>query len=325
MKRIFKNEIYKFIFSPIMIGFFVFPIILFAIVSISTVNYDFATALTVTTFVQILLITLFGYGMKIKVYQNETLEKKIHNSNFKKNYYIVPITLMYLITLLLTLLPIYLIALSLRSSLGYIESHIINYVSINSDLLENGLDKNYILFTSNWATFGQFIYACSFVILLSFGFAYGGTLITRDTNKYLVYSIILFIVLIITSGLLSKDLYILQNGDQYTRNSNSIGNDFFNFITKISPFYWAYQLLACTIIADQYSGVYIEPNLFSFDYYNIFHIGVYFSEDIDIEIFTRPILYENIELFQLLIVSYVPIFATSLILTLISWEVFKKW
>lgn len=333
MKRVFRNEIKKFIFSPIIIGFFFIPIILFLIVNIS-LNNNTASALVATTFVQIVMVTLFGFGMKLKVYQNETLNRKIENSQFKKYQYLLPITIMYLFVLVLTLLPVYIIGMILKDSLGYIDRHQIDYLTTTpSTSLETGLDQDYLLFNSTLLTFAQFIYAIFFVSILSFATAYFGTRISKDENRYLVFSIIVFIIIITTSGLFTKELYILSSGDLYTKDSAIIKNKTYSFIRHMSPFYWAYQLLASTIIADKNLGILSYDNVpqelvehsipfyLSFDYYNIFHVGINYPDSIDMSDYSRPLLLDNVEPIQLMIVAYVPTFGTMLFSVLVIEEV----
>lgn len=337
MNRIFKNETLKTIINPTTIGFFIIPIILFAIIVLSVDDGPVPIALSTTTFLQIIIVSFFGYGFKVKVYQNETLEKKIVNSKFSKYQYIVPFIIMYLIILFITLIPIYIIGIILTDSIGFMDRHQLEFMILptfaGADAYTYGIFENYLLFNSNWQTFGQFIYAITFVCVLSFSFAHCITLFSKNENRLLTYSLIIFIFIIMLSGLMSKLIYIVQDG-QYVRSSKTISNQTFNFIKYCNPFYWANQLLSATIIADINSGSIIRNDLpqevvdagllhyFDFAYYNIFEVGIHFPEEISFtKLNGRQLLLDNIEVLQVMLVSYVPIISTSIAISCIVVEV----
>lgn len=337
MKRIFKNETLKTILNPTTIGFFIIPIILFAIIVLSVGDGPVPYALATTTFLQIIIIAFFGYGFKVKVYQNETLEKKIVNSKFSKYQYIVPFLIIYILILIITLMPIYLISIVLTDSLGYLERNQYDLILLatNDELGEfsTGLNKNYLLFNSNFETFAQFIYSFAFSTALSFSFAHCITLFSKNENRLLTYSLIIFIFIIMLSGLMSKVIYVLQE-EQYVRSPKIISNKVFNLIKYCNPFYWANQLLTATIVADANSGDFIDSDLpqaaidagagrhFNFAYYNIFEIGINYPDVIDFSTLNgRQLILDNIEAVQLMIVSYCPVAATAIIASCLIIEV----
>lgn len=342
MKRIFKNETFKILFSPITIGFLIIPIFLYAIICLSTSDWNIPYALSATIFIQMLIVAFFGYGVKIKTYQNETLKKKIINSSFKKYSYIIPFIILYVIILLISVLPVTVISMIFRDSLGYIEKYQANLIvdatnNFNQVNLAKGLDKNYLLFNSNWKTFGSFVYAMVFSMLLSFSTAHFMTIITKDYNRYLTISIIVFIFIFVISGILTKAIYILSDDGYYTKSENIIQNKAYILVRSLNPFYWMNQLLTSTIVADVNSGKYItnvnDPFLIDqglswyvqIYYYDIFKIGVEYPETIDFNYIYRPLLLDNIEIVQLLIVGYVPIGSCGLICFSFLKEVDVKW
>lgn len=312
MFRILLIEIKKYLKSPITIAYLVFPIFPFVLV---TLSLDMPTGLTFSIFVQTLLVSLFIYGNRLKSYKSETMSKKINNSKVKHFHATAALLLTSLIILSISLFIPFIVTIFNVDSLSYFAK---NQYSINIDgknvgeimtPLKEGLNKNLLLFNSNFSQFLQFVFTLVIVVGSIFSIAHFSSITIKNDSTYFSFSLLLFLTVSILSSLISKDMFIMESGE-YVRRVPILGNKFFILLKNINPFYWINQLLMNSTIADIHSG-HVEPpselfpippfieadGTFIPSYYNIFNIGTFIKND---GVFTRTVFLDNIEIFQIL-------------------------
>ncbi len=313
MFKILKIELQQYLKEPLVYGFFIFPLILLTVFSLGIPK---SYALSSTIFIQVILVSLFVYGNKVMVYRNDTLRKKVNNSNLSKYKITFALLLLNFVFILITLMvPIIWVMIDIHSVAWAEENqwwYFANSTGINASL-EKGLTEEMLLFNSNMMTFAQFIYAYIVLNIISLGFAHLVTCVSKDNVRYFALSTILAIVIILISNIFSKDMYIMTEG-AYVQNSMTIKNGFWKTMRNTNPFYWTNQMLMNTVVGDMHSGEYIEGAIdtgivtdngfpiftdgwWTPAYYNIFHVGTNADPMVNI---ARPVVIESCEISQIL-------------------------
>jgi len=329
MFRIILVELKKYLTSPILIMYLIFPLFPFIMI---TLTLDMPTALTFVIFLQTLFISLFVYGSRLKNYRSETITKKINNSKIKHSNPTIALLLISLMILFFSLLLPFIITMFSVYSISSFSKHQFS-ISINDqnpghikEALGMGLDKNLLLFNSNILQFLQFIFALTIVVGSIFSFAHLTSISIKSDSVYFSFSLLMFLFIMLLSSLTTKDMFILYDGE-YTRNVPNLGNNTFLIFKYLNPFYWINQLLMNSIIANSNSGYVaniedfpIPPGIdadgtFIPSYFNIFHIGTSIGE----HPYFKTIFLNNIEIFQIstLIIPFF-CFVTPIVYTLIK-------
>ncbi len=327
MYKIFLIEFKKTFKSPITIGYLFFPTIIFFVFLLS---FDIPYSLSFTIMVQTLFISLFFYGSKIIDYNYASIKKKIKNSHIKNINVTTSILFLSLIILFLSfLIPLIYSLINVDSLSKFVDKQ---YSYFNNDLdsgglimadeLEKGLNKNLLLFNSNWSQFFQFVFALFFAIGSCFSISHFIAKRIKNSSTYFSFVFLIFILIIIFSSFITKQVFVLKD-NEYTRNITLVQNKFFLLIKYINPFFWINQLLMNTIIADVNSGEYVEglfppdsainaTGTFVPSYYNIFDIGTSIGnsnfDSSEFESYNRIVYLYRIEIIQLFILVF-PIFS----------------
>lgn len=325
MFKILKIEAQHYFKEPLAYGFFMLPIILLMVFSLGMPR---PYALSSTIFIQVILSSLFIYGNKVMIYKNDTLRKKVNNSNLSKYKIITALIILNFLYIIMTLIvPVVWVMIDTHS-LSWAEKnqwwYFVGENSINLSL-KKGLTEDLLLFNSNIQTIMQFIFAYMSLNILALSFAHIMTIASKDNVRYFSISIIIAITIILISNVFSKDMFVMTDG-AYVQNSMTIRNSFWKVLRNTNPFYWANQLLINTVVADVNSGTYILGDVDTGlvtdggvqiimegqwipTYYNVFHIGTNADPTINTQ---RPVIIDSCEINQLLILTVPPIFGLSL-------------
>lgn len=257
MFRIIRLEINQYIRDPLVYGFFLLP---FLLLLAFTPLFGVPRTLSTIIFIQTLLVSLFVYGNKIMVYKNQTISKKITNSNLSWKKIILSLIIINVVFTYMTLLIPMIYAVTNSHSVKWIEENQFWYFStttFDNTILKAGLDQEYLLFTSTIYTWLQFLYAYFMVNLLTLSFASLLAFWSKDQVKYFSLTIVLSLIIILVSSVFSKDMYIMTT-DAYTLDSQMISNGLWQLFKRVNPFYWVNQLLVNSIVADAKSGNWVE-------------------------------------------------------------------
>lgn len=285
MFKILNVETTKYIKSPSLLGYFLSPLIYFALIY---VLIGPAVALTFTIFVQTLFMALFVYGTKIKDYSNDTMKKKMNNSKLSMwQVYLVQYFLSNIILVISLLIPLLVVVIKVES-LSHFEANQYSiwsqYSNFSDDWLtwdsiaqenfintyNNGIwgpSTNLLLFNSfqadnGVALFFNWVFALFVVNVSLYSFAHVLTTVLKDSSRYFSLSLSLFILIILFSSITTKDIVVLNNSDAYGRMIPVIKNKTLNSLKIINPFYWINQLLMNATIADWASGDFTFANEF---------------------------------------------------------------
>ncbi len=311
MFRILKLEIQQYLKEPLIYGFFLMPIIL---ISVFNLAMSMPAALSSVIFIQTILVSLFVYGNKVLIYRGDTLKKKVNNSKLSVGKISMALIIINVAFIFLSLMiPIAWVMIKVPS-LSYLENNQWWYFATETtynDSLMSGLNGDFLLFNSTVATFMQFVYAYIITNFICISFAHLVAFSSKSDVRYFALSIILSIFIILISSIFSKDVFVMTE-DAYTQNSLTIKNGFLKTMVNINPFYWTNQMLANTIIGDEFSGTWdatekiievsststiILKGWWTPVYFNIFHVGSTANPEINIY---RSVVLNSIEFSQLM-------------------------
>lgn len=303
MIKILRIETIHKLKDPLTYGFLLIPLFVFFAL---TFVFDDIYSYSGTLFIQSILVSFFIYGNRRIGYRNESIQKKLKSSKVSEYKVIFTLGMITSIFYLISILSPTIIVLATNHSLGWVDKNMYK-VFIDDVLLVNnmqqGLNGNYILFTSNFYTFFQF--AISLTLLITIGILASEVLIriTKDQTNYFASAISITIVIFMFGDIFVKNIYVLSDG-VYTKNNTIVANPFWNTIKKIDPFYWVNKMVMNTVIADTLSGTWIDGNagvvgakgIYEVAYFNVFHVGTKLLEGTTSN---RPLIFNNINIEQL--------------------------
>lgn len=324
MIRVLTTEIKKLFKSPMLIGYFVIPMVIMAITYIMLKSMPIAFTSTVT--IQTVLIAFVYFGINKRDYQHNSLAKKVHNSKIHSFEITITFVIISLFILLATLIIPMTFTMLSGPSLKYFQSYndYLNPTWAISNVVENadkvffestkdfskGLIDNMIMF--NFSAFGYFQLIFAFTIQFSVAVLIANivTTLIKKQNTYFAFVVLFLVLIIIFSSLTSKRLLLLGHEGQYVIKPSFVSNITYTIFEYLNPFYWTNQLLMCSTFANshmtsagQVSGIVENTNIFTTpDFiYNIFHFGTTVSQSTQNLTMDNPVI-NGVEMTQILMI-----------------------